>query len=92
MHVIHTTGTTRPDVAHCGLLPVRSRLVREYFSDTCRLDRYRQLSAPRIRDEAGESGDGRQWRLGPIDLETGVVEVEPVPRGEDQADPPAAGR
>jgi hypothetical protein len=25
--------------------------------------------------EAGEAGDGQKWRLGPIDLENGVVEV-----------------
>ena len=30
---------------------------------------------PTISDESGEDGDGRQWRLGPIDLDRGVVEV-----------------
>jgi hypothetical protein len=29
----------------------------------------------KIQDEAGEAGDGQKWRLGPIDLENGVVEV-----------------
>jgi len=31
--------------------------------------------APKISDEAGEDGDGQTWRLGPIDLDRGVVEV-----------------
>jgi hypothetical protein len=30
---------------------------------------------PKISNEAGEDGDGQQWRLGPIDLDRGVVEV-----------------
>ena len=38
--------------------------------------------APRSRDEAGEDGDGQQWRLGPIDLERGVVEVHRAPDAE----------
>jgi hypothetical protein len=29
----------------------------------------------KIRSEAGEAGDGQGWRLGPIDLDAGVVEV-----------------
>lgn len=46
---------------------------------------------PEISDEGGgESGDGQPWRLGPIDLENGVVQVHrPVveePPAE-QADP-----
>lgn len=40
----------------------------------------------KIQDEAGESGDGRQWRLGPIDLERGVVQVHrAVPPPEPDA-------
>jgi len=34
---------------------------------------------PKIRDEAGEDGDGQRWRLGPIDLDAGVVEVHRPP-------------
>lgn len=30
---------------------------------------------PKIEDEAGEAGDGQKWRLGPIDLEKGLVQV-----------------
>jgi hypothetical protein len=30
---------------------------------------------PKISDEAGESGTGETFRLGPIDLENGVVHV-----------------
>ena len=30
---------------------------------------------PKIQDEAGEDADGQKWRLGPIDLESGVVQV-----------------
>ncbi|MCE3556301.1 hypothetical protein LWC33_33270 [Pseudonocardia sp. RS11V-5] len=30
---------------------------------------------PKISDEAGESGNGENFRLGPIDLENGVVQV-----------------
>jgi hypothetical protein len=33
----------------------------------------------KIRDEAGEDGDAQKWRLGPIDLENGVVEVHRAP-------------
>ena len=37
----------------------------------------------KITDEAGEAGDGQPWRLGPIDLESGVVEVHrPAPAEE----------
>lgn len=45
----------------------------------------------KILDEAGESADGEQWRLGPIDLESGVVEVHrpaaPAPDPHDEAPP-----
>lgn len=35
---------------------------------------------PKIQDEAGEDADGQKWRLGPIDLENGVVQVHrPAP-------------
>lgn len=54
---------------------------------------------PKIRDEAGEDGDAQKWRLGPIDLERGVVEVhraaaaEPVAPDPDSdpSEPPAGG-
>jgi hypothetical protein len=35
----------------------------------------------KITDEAGEDGDAQPWRLGPIDLDRGVVQVR-------RADPP----
>jgi hypothetical protein len=47
----------------------------------------------KLRSEAGEAGSGQGWRLGPIDLDTGVVEVhrtEPEPEPEDEERP--AGR
>jgi hypothetical protein len=47
----------------------------------------------KLRSEAGEDGSGQGWRLGPIDLDTGVVEVhrtEPEPEPEDEERP--AGR
>lgn len=40
---------------------------------------------PKIRDESGESGNGQEWELGPIDLDNRTVEVrrvEPAPREE----------
>ena len=45
----------------------------------------------KLRSEAGEAGDGQGWRLGPIDLDAGVVEVhrdEPEPTSDDDADGP----
>jgi hypothetical protein len=42
----------------------------------------------KISDEAGEGGDAKKWRLGPIDLENGVVEVHRV-QPADQEDPPS---
>ncbi|MDT7578948.1 MAG: hypothetical protein QOK35_208 [Pseudonocardiales bacterium] len=50
----------------------------------------------KIRSEAGEAGDGQGWRLGPIDLDSGVVEVhraepdavaEPEPEPSDDSGP-----
>ena len=43
----------------------------------------------KLRSEAGEAGDGQGWRLGPIDLDKGVVEVHrdvPAPRSEPDDD------
>ena len=38
----------------------------------------------KITDEAGEDGDAQPWRLGPIDLDRGVVQVHgATPPGED---------
>ena len=52
----------------------------------------------KIRSEAGEAGDGQGWRLGPIDLDKGVVEVhrtEPAPdpgaEPDDDAGPRTTG-
>jgi hypothetical protein len=38
----------------------------------------------KIRSEAGEAGNGQGWRLGPIDLDAGVVEVH---RADPDPDP-----
>jgi len=38
----------------------------------------------KLRSEAGDAGNGQGWRLGPIDLDAGVVEVHRVER--DDAD------
>jgi hypothetical protein len=42
---------------------------------------------PKIRDEAGEDGDAQKWRLGPIDLDSGVVLVH---RAAADAEEPAS--
>ena len=41
---------------------------------------------PEISDEGGESGDAQPWRLGPIDLEKGTVEVLRCAPEEPDAD------
>lgn len=41
---------------------------------------------PKIKDEAGEDGDGQQWRLGPLDLERGVIEVHRAPGSDPTPD------
>jgi hypothetical protein len=44
----------------------------------------------KIRSEAGEAGNGQGFRLGPIDLDSGVVEVhraEPEPDEDDEPTP-----
>jgi hypothetical protein len=44
----------------------------------------------KLKSEAGEAGDGQGWRLGPIDLDKGVVEVhrpEAEPADDADADP-----
>jgi hypothetical protein len=49
----------------------------------------------KLRSEAGEAGSGQAWRLGPIDLDPGVVEVhraEPEPADpEDDGAPTPDG-
>lgn len=43
---------------------------------------------PEVSDEGGESGDGERFRLGPIDLENGTVEVvRPDEPADDEPDP-----
>ena len=48
----------------------------------------------KLRSEAGEAGDGQGWRLGPIDLDAGDVEVyragapAPEPGHPGDAEPP----
>ena len=42
----------------------------------------------KLRNEAGEAGNGQGWRLGPIDLDAGVVEVHrDEPDEDDDATP-----
>jgi hypothetical protein len=45
----------------------------------------------KITDEAGEDGDAQPWRLGPIDLDRGVVQVHragpPVEEDSGAAEP-----
>jgi hypothetical protein len=45
----------------------------------------------KITDEAGEDGDAQPWRLGPIDLDRGVVQVHragpPVEEDSAEAEP-----
>ncbi|MHA6792822.1 hypothetical protein ACVGVM_04760 [Pseudonocardia bannensis] len=51
---------------------------------------------PKIRDEAGESGNGEKWRLGPIDLDNNTVQLrrapvaEPDPNADDDLEAPGA--
>jgi hypothetical protein len=42
----------------------------------------------KLRSEAGDVGNGQGWRLGPIDLDAGVVEVHRAEPDDDEA--PAA--
>jgi hypothetical protein len=44
----------------------------------------------KLRSEAGEAGNGQGWRLGPIDLDAGVVEVHRAEPDEDDAAAPTA--
>ena len=49
----------------------------------------------KLRSEASEAGSGQAWRLGPIDLDSGVVEVhrtEPERQPDERPDPDAADR
>jgi len=42
----------------------------------------------KITDEAGEDGDAQPWRLGPIDLDRGVVQVHrAIPVEKDPPSP-----
>ncbi len=42
----------------------------------------------KITDEAGEDGDAQPWRLGPIDLDRGVVKVHQAAPPIEEEDPP----
>ena len=44
----------------------------------------------KLRSEAGEEGSGQGWRLGPIDLDAGVVELVPVDPEPDDDQPPGS--
>jgi|GEM_PF-3493385 len=45
---------------------------------------------PKVLDEAAEAGDGEKWRLGPIDLVNGTVEVHRArPPEAEPPEPPA---
>ncbi len=46
----------------------------------------------KLRSEAGEAGNGQGWRLGPIDLDAGVVEVHRDEPDEDDDPTPTARR
>ena len=39
----------------------------------------------KLRSEAGEAGSGQGWRIGPIDLDAGVVEVHRTEPEDDEA-------
>ena len=39
----------------------------------------------KLRSEAGEAGSGQGWRIGPIDLDAGVVEVHRAESDDDEA-------
>ncbi|MEJ8280324.1 hypothetical protein [Pseudonocardia spirodelae] len=41
----------------------------------------------RIHEDSDAAQGGQQWRLGPIDLDTGVVTVEAAPAQEDDEVP-----
>jgi hypothetical protein len=41
----------------------------------------------KIADEAGEDGDAQPWRLGPIDLDRGVVQVHRAPHSSRRTPP-----
>ena len=46
----------------------------------------------KLRSEAGETGNGQGWRLGPVDLDADVVEVyrdTPEPGPAEETDPAA---
>jgi hypothetical protein len=45
----------------------------------------------KITDEAGEDGDAQPWRLGLIDLDSGIVQVRRAPASVDE-DPAEAER
>jgi hypothetical protein len=51
---------------------------------------------PKITEESDAAADGQRFRLGPIDLESGVVQLQPVRRPapeptDDAADPDTEG-
>ena len=39
----------------------------------------------KLRDESSEAGDGQQWQLGPIDLDSRTVQVQRV--AEEDSEP-----
>ena len=45
----------------------------------------------KLRSEAGEAGNGQGWRLGPIDLDAGVVEVHRGPEPDEDDAPTLDG-
>ncbi len=64
-------------------LPAGSRAYRDVMGVLGEL-----FPGPKIQDEAGEDADGQKWRLGPIDLESGVVQVHrAVPAPEEPEEP-----
>lgn len=45
---------------------------------------------PKITEDADAAADGQKFRLGPIDLESGVVQLQPVRPAEPATDEPDA--
>ncbi|MBE1469713.1 hypothetical protein [Kibdelosporangium phytohabitans] len=46
------------------------------------------FGAPKMRKESSDDqGDGERFEHGPLDLDSGVVRIRPLPRREKPADP-----
>ncbi|RZT88278.1 hypothetical protein EV383_5217 [Pseudonocardia sediminis] len=47
---------------------------------------------PKVHDDADASADGQRFRIGEIDLDSGVVQLRPARPAEQADDEPAAER